>query len=73
VVLRYTLYPDDESATECATPAPDGPITAGEPVALLTIEMLPFKLPAAVGSNVTDSVSFCEGARVTGVAPPLSK
>ena len=80
VVLRYTLYPEiaePESVhvrlTMCdaCTPVPESVIVAGDPVALLAIEMLLFTVPVAVGSNVTESVSFCEGAKVTGAPPPL--
>jgi len=80
-VLRYTLYPDtvdvlaiQVSVTECCTtPVPDSVTVAGDPVALLVIEMLPLTLPATVGLNVTDRVRFCDGDKVTGVLPPVIK
>ena len=80
-MLRYTLYPDtvevlafQVSATECctgATPVPDRVTVAGDPVALLAIEMLPFAVPATVGSNTTDRVRLCKGDSVTGALPPV--
>jgi hypothetical protein len=55
------LYPDavevlafQVSATKCCTgttPVPDKETDAGDPFALLTIEMPPFTLPATVGLN----------------------
>ena len=62
------------SATECctgATPVPDTGIVKGDPVALLTIEMLPFTAPAIVGLNWTVRMRFCDGERVTGALPPV--
>jgi hypothetical protein len=80
-VLRYTLYPDTAevlafqlSATECCTgvtPVPDREIKAGDPVALLAIEMPPFTVPATVGLNWMVRVRFCDGERVTGTLPPV--
>jgi hypothetical protein len=80
-VLRYTLYPDTAevlafqvNATECCTgvtPVPDREIEAGDPVALLAIERLPFTVPAAVGLNRMIRVRFCNGDRVTGAFPPV--
>ena len=82
-MLRYTLYPDTAevlafqvSATECctsATPVPDKEIDAGDPFALLTIEMLPFTVPVTVGLNWVVKVRFCDGESVTGVLPPVTK
>ena len=60
--------------TECctgATPVPDRETAAGEPLALLTSEMLPPTLPAVVGLNWTTKVSFCVGVSVTGALPPV--
>ena len=62
------------SVTECCTgamPVPDKDTDAGDPFALLTIEMLPFTLPAAVGLNCTDKVTLCDGVSVTGALPPV--
>jgi len=77
------LYPDTVdvlafhvSAAECctgATPVPDSDMLPGEPLALLTIEMLPFTSPAAVGPNWTVNVRVCDGVRVTGALPPVIK
>ena len=54
-----------------ATPVPDRETVAGDPVALLTTETLPFTLPAAVGLNWTVRLRFCEGVSVAGVLPPV--
>ncbi len=39
-----------------ATPVPVSEIVAGDPVALLVIVILPFALPAALGSKITLNV-----------------
>jgi len=80
-VLRYRLYPDTAevlafqvSVTECCTgvtPVPNREIVAGDPVALLTIEMLLFTVPATVGLNWMVRVRFCDGERLTGALPPV--
>ena len=44
---------------------------AGEPVALLVIEMLPFTVPAVVGLNCTAKTTFWVGDNVTGALPPV--
>jgi hypothetical protein len=71
-VLAFQL-----KAAECwtgATPAPDRETDVGDPVALLTIEMLPLAFPVTVGANVAVTVRFCEGDRVTGTATvPIEK
>ena len=54
-----------------ATPVPVRATVAGEPLALLTMEMLPLTLPAAVGLNSTVRMRFWEGERVTGALPPV--
>jgi len=62
------------NAAECCTgvtPVPDRESKAGDPVALLAIEMLPFTVPAAVGLNWIVKVRFCDGERVTGALPPV--
>ena len=60
------------SAAECWTiPVPDRETVAGDPVALLTMEMLPFMVPAAVGLNWTLRVRFCDRVSVTGALPPV--
>ena len=73
------LYPDtvevpafNVSVTECCTgamPVPDKDTDAGDPFALLTIEMLPLALPVEVGLNKTVRVRLCDGESITG-APP---
>jgi hypothetical protein len=75
------LYPDTVEVlafqvrfTECwtgATPVPDSETVTGDPVALLTIEMLPFTIPAAVGLNWMVRERFCDGVSVTGALPPV--
>ena len=75
------MYPDtvevlafQVSATECwtgATPVPDSETVAGDPLALLTIEMLLFTVPAVVGLNWTLRVRLCDGVSVTGALPPV--
>ena len=65
-----------DRATECCagkTPDPDNVTFAGDPVALLTIEMVPLTLPATVGLNCTLRTRFCEGVSVTGVLPPVTE
>jgi hypothetical protein len=62
------------NAAECctgATPVPDREIKAGDPVALLAMEMLPFTVPADAGLNRMIRVRFCDGERVTGALPPV--
>jgi len=62
------------SATECcvgATPVPDRTMVAGDPVALLTIVMLPLTVPAVAGLNCIARVMFWDGERVTGALPPV--
>lgn len=81
VVPRYTLYPTTVEVlavqvmvTECwtgATPVPVRVTVAGDPVALLTMEILPFTAPGAVGLKSTVRMRFCDGERVTGAPPPV--
>jgi hypothetical protein len=60
------------NATECCTtPVPNRETVAGDPVALLTIEMLLFRIPAVVGLNTIVRTRFCDGERVTGALPPV--
>lgn len=70
-VLAFQLRAE-ECCTE-VTPVPDRGTVAGEPVALLTMEMPPFTLPLTVGLNCAFRVRFCAGESVTGVLPPPSK
>jgi len=77
------LYPDtvevlafQVSATECcigATPVPDRETEAGDPVALLAIEMFPFIGPVEGGLNCAVRIRFCAGETVTGVLPPVTE
>jgi hypothetical protein len=75
LLLPMTTFPKltlDGIAESCGwMPVPARTIVAGDPGALLTIEMLPFALPAAVGLNWMARVRFCEGERVTGALPPV--
>ena len=60
------------SATQCGTiPVPVNETAAGDPLALLTIEMLPLTKPVAFGLNCTDKVTLCDGVSVTGALPPV--
>jgi hypothetical protein len=67
--LRLVLLND----TVCVelTPLPLRPIVAGLPGALLTTEMLPVEVPAAVGANRALNVEDCPGLRVIGSAMVL--
>lgn len=49
-------------------PVPLSAIVAGDPGALLVIEMLPVELPSAVGANWTVNVVFAPAATVVGVS-----
>jgi hypothetical protein len=64
------------STTECcigATPVPDRETEAGDPVALLTTEMIPLTGPVEVGLNSAVKIRFCAGESVTGVLPPVTE
>lgn len=52
-------------------PDPDKAITSGEPGALLTIEMLPVALPAAVGENLAVNDVLCPAVSVCAVRPVM--
>jgi hypothetical protein len=66
-VLAFQL-----SATECCTtPVPVSETAAGDPLALLTIDILPFTAPATLGLNCSANVTLCDGVRVTGALPPV--
>ena len=54
-----------------AVPDPDRAMTSGEPVALLTMDMLPVALPAAVGENLAVKDVLCPAASVIGAARPV--
>jgi hypothetical protein len=54
-----------------AVPDPFKAIESGEPVALLTIDMLPVALPAVVGKNLEVNVVLCPAFSVNGAARPV--
>jgi hypothetical protein len=54
------------------TPVPDIETAAGEPCALLTIEMLPAALPAEVGANVALNEALAPALIVIGMLAPLT-
>jgi len=57
---------------ECwITPVPSSETVVGEPLALLTIEILPLTVPVSVGLNLTTKVMLWVGERVAGVPPPV--
>lgn len=53
-------------------PVPDITTAAGEPCALLTIEILPVALPAAVGANVAVKDALPPALIVIGMLAPLT-
>jgi hypothetical protein len=55
-----------------AIPEPESGIDNGEFVAVLATDMVPLKLPDAVGANAALKLAVCPGARVTGVARLLT-
>jgi hypothetical protein len=54
-----------------AVPDPDSAIAAGEPGALLTIEMLPVVAPAAVGVKIAENDALLPALIVIGMLAPL--
>jgi hypothetical protein len=44
----------------------------GELIAVLASETLPLKAPVVVGAKLTLKPAVCPGAKVTGVAKPLT-
>jgi len=52
-------------------PVPDNAIDAGEPGALLTIEMLPVAAPAEVGANIAENEALLPALIVIGMLAPL--
>lgn len=60
------------SRLDCPAPVPDKETVAGEFVALLDTDTLPFALPAVVGSNVTFSVAVWLGASVVPAVIPVA-
>jgi hypothetical protein len=55
-----------------AIPEPESGMDNGEFVAVLATEMLPVNVPVPVGANTALKLAVCPGARVTGVARPLT-
>lgn len=55
-----------------AMPEPESGMDNGEFVAVLATEMVPVKAPVAVGANTALKPAVWPGARVTGVARPLT-
>ena len=66
VQLNMTLW------VGMATPDPESGMDNGEFVAVLATEMLPVKVPVAVGAKTALKLAVCPGARVTGVARPVT-
>lgn len=54
------------------TPVPDNATDAGEPGALLTIEMLPEVAPADVGAKVAANDALLPAPMFSGTATPLT-
>lgn len=52
-------------------PVPESGIVAGDPGALLVIEMLPLAVPAVVGANVVVKEAFAPALMLVGTANPL--
>jgi hypothetical protein len=59
------------AASSACVPVPLNAIVVGEFGALLTIEMLPLALPAAVGANLALNVALSPAPSVSGVVNPL--
>jgi hypothetical protein len=57
-----------EAAISAWRPVPLKAMVAGDPGALLVMEMLPDALPADVGAKVTVKVLFCPALMVNGAA-----
>jgi hypothetical protein len=53
-------------------PVPDKAIDAGEPGALLTMEMLPDAAPADVGANVAVNDALLPALMLSGITAPLT-
>jgi len=61
---------DGFAVSDPCVPVPLKEIVAGEPGALLVIEMLPVTLPVAVGANCAVNVVFDPALIVVGIARP---
>lgn len=66
---KFTL--EGLAATWPCTPDPDNAIDAGEPGALLTIEMLPVAAPAEVGLKMAENDALPPALMVIGTLAPL--
>jgi hypothetical protein len=55
-----------------ATPVPENGMDNVELVAVLVTATLPLKAPVAMGANVTLKLAVCPGAKVSGIARPLT-
>lgn len=60
------------AVSDGCTPVPVAAITAGEFVALLITEIVPFTAPTAVGAYTTDNTVVCPAVSVIGVAIPFA-
>ena len=66
---KFTL--EGLAATWPCIPVPDNAIDAGEPGALLTIEMLPVAAPAEVGAKMAENEALLPALIVIGMLAPL--
>jgi len=66
---KFTL--EGLAATWPCIPVPDNAIDAGEPGALLTIEMLPVAAPADVGAKMAENEALLPALIVIGMLAPL--
>ena len=76
LVWPFTTLPKLKVAGETLKPAcapvPDKLIVSGDPGASLVTLIVPVALPAAVGANLTLSVTVCEAFKVAGVVTPVT-
>ena len=68
---KFTAAGFDESWP--CVPVPLSTTVAGEPGALLVMEMLPEALPAAVGANFAAIEVFCPTGTLMGSAPLVTE
>jgi hypothetical protein len=66
---KFTL--EGLAATWPCIPVPDSAIDAGEPGALLTIEILPVAAPAEVGAKIAENEALLPALIVIGMLAPL--
>jgi len=69
---KLTLVGLADIVTDAATPVPLRETVLGEFGALLTIFIVPLRLPAVVGAKVALKVVLCPAARDAGVVKPLA-